>query len=30
METSGSYMLVFNAAMNFNNLSPKGAEKPSN
>jgi hypothetical protein len=29
METSGSYMLVFNAALNFNNLSPKGAVKPA-
>lgn len=23
METSGSYMLLFNAAMNFSNLTPK-------
>jgi hypothetical protein len=23
METSGSYMLLFNAALNYNNLTPK-------
>jgi hypothetical protein len=27
METSGSYMLLFNAAMNFDNLTPKKTEK---
>ncbi len=27
METSGSYMLLFNAAMNFDNLTPRKAEK---
>ncbi|MFH1574370.1 MAG: M14 family zinc carboxypeptidase, partial [Acidobacteriota bacterium] len=28
MQTSGSYMLLFNAAMNYDNLTPKAGEKP--
>ncbi|MBM3789948.1 MAG: hypothetical protein FJW35_06300 [Acidobacteria bacterium] len=28
MQTSGSYMLLFNAAMNYDNLTPKTGEKP--
>lgn len=30
METSGSYMLVLNAALNFDNLSPKEGAGPAN
>lgn len=29
MQTSGSYMLLFNAALNFDNLSPKAEAKPA-
>ena len=29
MQTSGSYMLLFNAALNYDNLSPKKAVAPS-